>query len=61
MSALQDTIVSYLTEPYIYGRAVNPVLLLDTLHRKHPETPLSELDSAIRRVAAGIGVDMKVA
>lgn len=61
MSALRDTIVSYLTESYIYGRAINPALLVDALHDKHPETPLPELDAAIRRVAASIGVQMKEA
>ena len=61
MSKLQDTIVSYRTESYVYQRAISPVLLVDALHRKRPETPLPELDAAIRRVAAGIGVETKAA
>lgn len=59
LSTLQDTIVGYLTDAFIYDRAVDPALLVESLHLKHPDIPLSELEPAIRRVAAGIGVVMK--
>ena len=61
MSKLQGTFVSYLTESSVYQRAISPALLVEAPHRKFPVTPLPELNAAIRRVAAGIGVETKAA
>jgi hypothetical protein len=59
MDDIQEKIVSYLVDPYVADRAIDPRQLARKLEKSCPGVGLDELTQTVSRVATGIGVRIK--